>query len=183
MNKLLAATRYLIPLLVFIILALFLWRGLMLDPRQVPSALLNKPVPVFDLPDLNASGARFTNQAFAGHVSLVNVWATWCSTCHVEHPFLMDLARTQPSLVIYGLDYKDNKAAAKKWLAKYGNPYRAVGFDQMGEVAINWGVYGTPETYVIDRHGIIRYKVIGALTGAVWEEQIAPLVKHLQAQK
>jgi len=179
MNKLLYITRYLIPFVIFIILTIFLWRGLTLNPRQLPSALLNKPVPQFNLPDLMAPNTRFTNQAFLDHISLLNVWATWCVTCHAEHPFLMDLAHTQ-TITIYGLDYKDDSAAATQWLAKYGNPYQAIAFDQAGKVAINWGVYGTPETFIIDSHGIIRYKVIGALTPTIWQEQIAPLIKHLQ---
>jgi cytochrome c biogenesis protein CcmG/thiol:disulfide interchange protein DsbE len=180
MNKLLQTTRYLIPLAVFIILVILLWRGLTLDPRQVPSALLNKPAPEFDLANLTAPPERFTNQALLGHVSLLNVWATWCVTCRAEHPFLMDLARTK-SIVIYGLDYKDNKATAKQWLAKYGNPYQLIGADQLGKVAINWGVYGTPETFIIDGRGIIRYKIIGALTPVIWQEQVAPLIHKLNA--
>ncbi len=179
MNKLLYAPRYLIPLLVFIILAFFLWRGLTLNPRELPSALLNKSAPVFELPDLMQPQQILTHQIFLGHVSLLNVWSTWCVTCHAEHAFLMELAHTQ-AVTIYGLDYKDDSAAARQWLAQYGNPYKAIAVDKAGQAAINWGVYGTPETFIIDKKGIIRYKVIGALTPTIWQNQLAPLIQQLQ---
>jgi cytochrome c biogenesis protein CcmG, thiol:disulfide interchange protein DsbE len=172
----------LIPLLIFIVLFLFLWRGLYLDPRHLPSTFINKPAPNFSLPELNNSQQSFTKQNLLGHVSLLHVWASWCATCQEEQPFLMDLARIQ-SVPIYAIDYKDEQNAARQWLYERGNPYRLVGFDMDGKVGINWGVYGTPETFVIDKNGVIRYKVIGALTPNIWQNEVAPLINKLEKQK
>lgn len=179
-NQTTTILRCVIPLFIFTALLLFFWRGLHLDPHQLPSALLNQPAPTFDLVTLENPQQHLTQKTFLGQVSLLHVWATWCETCQQEHPLLMDLARQQ-TIPIYAFDYKDNTAAAKKWLSQYGNPYRAIGFDHNGNVSIDWGVYGTPETFVIDRQGVIRYKVIGPLTRAVWQQSIAPLLKQLAA--
>lgn len=172
------ATRVLIPLIIFLILILFLWRGLQLDPRQLNSALLNKPVPTFSIATLENPQQQMTSKVFLGHVSLLHVWATWCITCQAEHPELMDLSRTT-DIPIYGLNYKDDRATAIKWLKEHGNPYRMIGFDGEGKVAIDLGVYGTPETYVIDSKGVIRYKLIGTLTPQVWQQKILPLIDKL----
>ncbi|MDF2868275.1 MAG: thiol:disulfide interchange protein, partial [Gammaproteobacteria bacterium] len=156
-----------------------LWRGLQLDPHKIPSTLINKPVPKFNLPDLMNSGNRLTERQFLGQVSLVNVWATWCTACQQEHPILLDIARTH-KVKLYAIDYKDDLQTAKNWLAQYGNPFLAIGFDATGQAAIDWGVYGTPETFLIDRQGIIRYKHIGPLTKQIWQNTLLPLIDKLR---
>lgn len=171
--------RYYLPLTVFLLLAVFLWRGLQLDPHKIPSTLLNKPVPTFELPDIMVPGQRFTQQQLLGQVSLVNVWATWCTACQQEHPILLDIARDS-KVRLYAIDYKDDLATAKSWLAQYGNPFLAIGFDAMGKTAIDWGVYGTPETFLIDSQGVIRYKHIGPLTKQVWQDILLPIINKLQ---
>jgi cytochrome c biogenesis protein CcmG, thiol:disulfide interchange protein DsbE len=164
--------------LVFSGLMFFLWRGLQRDPHQLPSALINKPVPEFAYPDLLKPEQKITNKIFLGHVSLLNVWATWCITCHAEHPVLMDMALSN-EVKLYGLNYKDDLSAAIDWLRQYGNPYSAIIFDNKGTLAIDFGVYGTPETFVIDAKGIIRDKYIGAISPEVWRDKIEPEVKAL----
>lgn len=171
--------RYYVPLFIFFILAVFLWRGLRLDPHKIPSTLINQPAPEFNLPDVMSPNANFTKQQLLGHVSLVNVWATWCTACQQEHPILMDIARTN-KVVLYAIDYKDDRLSAEQWLKQYGNPYQAIGFDGQGKAAIDWGVYGTPETFLVDPQGVIRYKQVGPLTKQVWENTILPLINQLQ---
>ena len=178
MKIFLSKFNFLIPLLFFVLLLLFLWRGLYLDPHRLPSTLINKPAPTFSLSTLENPNLFLTKQNFYGHVSLLHVWATWCLTCQTEHPFLMDIARTQ-AIPIYAIDYKDDAVTAKKWLQDHGNPYRLIGVDVDGKAGINWGVYGTPETFVIDKNGVIRYKVIGALTPAIWQNDVLPVIKKL----
>lgn len=168
-----------IPFILFLILVIFFWRGLHIDPRELPSVLINKPAPQIDLPTLQNTKQLLTTKNLMGHVSLVNVWATWCEACAEEHPVLVDIAATK-KIMIYGLDYKDQRNAALNWLHNYGNPYHAIGFDEDGMVAINWGVYGAPETFVIDKQGIIRYKFIGPITQVVWQNEILPIVEKLQ---
>lgn len=171
--------RYLAPVFIFLVLAVLLWRGLNLDPHHVPSALIDKPVPVFSLSSLD--NGTLNQQDLQGKVTLVNVWATWCVSCREDHQRLLAIAK-ENIVPIYGIDYKDHWNSAKNWLDLYGNPYAKVGFDEDGRAAINWGVYGTPETFVIDKHGIIRYKHTGPLTQTVWEHILKPLVKKLQEQ-
>jgi cytochrome c biogenesis protein CcmG/thiol:disulfide interchange protein DsbE len=171
--------RYYLPLAIFLILVLFLWRGLQLDPHKLPSSLLDKPIPEFRLPDLMAPGKLLSKQQFMGQVTLVNIWATWCTACQREHAVLLDIARSG-KVKLYALDYKDDLQAAQNWLAQYGNPYQAIGFDKKGLIAIDWGVYGTPETFLVDKQGIIRYKHIGVLTKQVWQDKLLPLVERLQ---
>jgi cytochrome c biogenesis protein CcmG/thiol:disulfide interchange protein DsbE len=170
---------YGVPLFFFVCIGFILFHGLNLHPENIPSPLINKAAPTFSLPQLEAENKTASDKDFSGHVTLFNVWATWCPTCLEEHEFLLTLAH-DPSFVLYGLDYKDDSTAAKKWLAERGNPYQTVAMDTSGKVAINWGVYGTPETYVIDKNGIIRYKYIGALTATVWYEKIKPIVDKLK---
>jgi cytochrome c biogenesis protein CcmG/thiol:disulfide interchange protein DsbE len=179
MNAIIRALRYAIPFIFCLILFLFLWRGLQIDPRLLPSALINQPAPAFKLPTLENPQHYLTQKDLSGHITLLNIWASWCGACQIEHPFLMELARSQ-GIPIYAIDYKDQPADARQWLQKYGNPYRSIGVDAAGQTAINWGVYGTPETFVIDAQGIIRYKVIGALTPDVWHSEIAPLLLKLK---
>ncbi|EIK45125.1 cytochrome C biogenesis protein CcmG [Cellvibrio sp. BR] len=172
-----------IPLLVFVVLAIFFWRGLSLDPNAMPSALLNKPVPVFELPVLpapeNPSGLVTANQELLkGRVSLLNVWATWCVTCRQEHEFLNTLKAQ--GIPIYGINYKDNNDDAQNWLAELHNPYVFSVIDADGRLGLNLGVFGAPETYIIDKQGVIRYKHIGDVNAAVWENTIKPIFNSLQ---
>lgn len=168
-----------LPLALFLLIVFLLWRGLNLHPAQIPSPLINKPAPSFELPTLSDAKKTTTDKDFQGHVTLLNVWATWCYACATEHEFLKELAANE-NIVLYGLNYKDDLSAAKESLEKYGNPYRTVAVDQTGNVAIDFGVYGTPETFIIDKKGIIRYKQIGPIDAAVWEKNLKPIVKKLQ---
>ncbi len=170
-----------LPLSIFIILAIFLWRGLYLDPQRLPSALINKPVPQFSLSTLVNTQQSFSQNDLFGHVSLVNVWASWCNSCRDDQPILMDIAQNS-HVPIYGFDYKDDRAKALQWLDSYGNPYQKIGFDVEGTVAIDWGVYGTPETFLIDQNGIIKYKQIGPMTVEIWRDKFLPLIQQLQAK-
>ena len=171
--------KYLIPVVLFFVLVGFLFIGLYKDPSEVPSPLIGKPSPQFVLPRLANNQATITEKEFLGKVSLLNVWATWCYACREEHPVLNDLADRNIA-VIYGLNYKDNSTAAKQYLKNYGNPYTANAFDESGRVGIEWGVYGAPETFLIDKKGIIRYKHIGPLTFEDVENVIIPLIHQLQ---
>ncbi|MEE9422491.1 MAG: DsbE family thiol:disulfide interchange protein [Gammaproteobacteria bacterium] len=170
--------RYLLPLFAFLALAGLLYKGLSLDPKKIPSPLIDKPAPTFSLPQLYAPEKLLTQNDLKNQVSLLNVWATWCGACRQEHPVVMQLAKT--GVPIYGLNYKDKRPDAKRWLKQYGNPYRANAFDEEGRVGINWGVYGAPETFVIDKQGIIRHKHIGPLTTEALNRDILPLIKLLQ---
>lgn len=149
------------PLIIFAVLAVFLAVGLTLNPREVPSPLIGKPAPEFELPLLLKEGS-FSNKDLIGHVTLVNVWASWCFACRQEHEVVKHLNRQ--GVRIIGLNYKDDAGDAKQWLAKLGNPYQAIAADRDGRIAIDWGVYGAPETFLIDKQGIIRHKVIGPLS-------------------
>lgn len=172
--------RYLVPLALFALLAAFLYRGLSLDPKLVPSPLIGKPAPSFSLPTLKNPEARLSNTDLEGKVWIMNIWATWCSACRAEHEVLLRLAET--GLVsIYGLNYKDNRPDALRWLTQLGNPYVANAFDAEGRVGIDWGVYGAPETFLIDKQGIVRYKHIGPLTTDVVDNEILPLVRELES--
>lgn len=169
---------YLLPLMLFIALGLYFWKGLGLDPRALPSTLIGQPAPAFRGSSLENQQRIITEQIFKGKVSLFHVWATWCTVCNAEQPFLAQLAKQQ-GLQLVSLNYKDNREQALQWL-KANNPYAATVSDVTGNIAINWGVYGTPETFVIDKQGIVRYKYSGMLTPAIWQQQILPLVAKLQ---
>lgn len=174
--------RSFVPLIVFLVMAIFLAIGLTLNPREVPSPLINKASPAFSLPQLHAPDNKLSNRDFTGKVALFNVWASWCAACRQEHGFLLELSR-QNIVPIYGLNYKDRREDAKRWLTRYGgNPYVASAYDLDGRVGIDWGVYGVPETFVIDKQGMIRYKVIGPLDYQNWTKTVAPIVKQLQAE-
>jgi cytochrome c biogenesis protein CcmG/thiol:disulfide interchange protein DsbE len=171
--------RWTVPLLIFAVLIAFLWVGLGRDPREVPSPLIGRPAPSFALPRLHDADVRLSSDELKGKVWLLNVWASWCVSCRVEHPLLMQLA--QSSVVpIYGLDYKDKPDAGRTWLAQNGNPYTASGVDLDGRVGIDYGVYGVPETFVVDKQGIVRYKQIGPITAEALKDKILPLVRELQ---
>lgn len=164
------------PLALFLFLAGFLLKSLYLNPRLLPSNLLNKPLPQFSLESLT-SPEHLSNQNVMGRVSLLNVWATWCLECRKEHEFLMELAHR--GVRLYGLDYKDDRNQANAWLQALGNPYQAIGFDKHGLLAIDLGVYGAPETFLIDKEGIIRYRHVGVLDEHVWAQQFKPRIKRL----
>ncbi|HUU71528.1 MAG TPA: DsbE family thiol:disulfide interchange protein [Burkholderiales bacterium] len=171
--------RALIPLVVFALIVVFLWVGLSLNPREVPSPLIGKPAPVFELPQLRESGAAIRSGDLKGQVWLLNVFASWCTPCLEEHPYLVSLA--QRDLVpVYGLNYKDGRNAALKWLGKHGDPYTGIAVDTEGRTGIEFGVYGVPETFVIDKEGVIRFKHIGPLNPRVLDEEVLPLVARLQ---
>ncbi|VAX07278.1 Cytochrome c-type biogenesis protein CcmG/DsbE, thiol:disulfide oxidoreductase [hydrothermal vent metagenome] len=174
--------RFLIPLALFIALAIFLGIGLTRDPKLVPSPLIDKPAPAFEISRLYQPENKFSDKDFIGKVSILNVWASWCGACRQEHPFLMKLAK-EKAITIYGLNYKDTREDAKRWLMEYGgNPYNVVGYDDTGRTGMDWGVYGVPETFVIDKKGVVRYKYVGPLHPQVWQDQLLPLIQKLQAE-
>ncbi|GBG12926.1 cytochrome c biogenesis protein CcmG [Novimethylophilus kurashikiensis] len=173
------AFKYLLPLAIFLVLVGFFAAGLKLDPREVPSPLIDKPAPAFRLPVLNAAGQTFSPEDMRGQVWLLNVWASWCGACREEHPVLMAMAQ-RGEITLVGLDYKDTDAEASGVLTQAGNPYKTVAVDADGRVGIDYGVYGVPETYVIDKAGVIRYKQIGPVTDEALHTKILPLIKGLQ---
>ena len=171
--------RYLLPLGLFLVLVVFLGIGLGLNPREIPSPLIDKPAPAFELVQLHEPGKSLTTQDMQGKVWLLNVWASWCVSCREEHPVLVELAKTRV-VPIVGLNYKDQRPEALRWLQQFGDPYVLSIVDGDGRVGINYGVYGVPETFVIDKAGVIRYKQIGPVTPKALQEKILPLVAKLQ---
>lgn len=172
--------RYLVPLIIFIVLAAFLFVGLGLRPREVPSPYIDKPAPEFQLQNLKAMNELFSTRDALGKVWLLNVWASWCFACKQEHPVLIQMAR-QSDIPLYGLNYKDAPTKARAWLEEHGgDPYELSVVDYEGKVGIDYGVYGVPETFVIDQKGVIRHKVIGPLTYNEVELCIKPVVAELR---
>jgi len=171
--------RYLLPLGIFLVLVVFLGIGLGLNPREIPSPLIDKPAPAFELVQLHEPGKSLTTKDMQGKVWLLNVWASWCVSCREEHPVLVELAKTRV-VPIVGLNYKDQRPEALRWLQQFGDPYVMSIVDGDGRVGINFGVYGVPETFVIDKTGVIRYKQIGPVTPKALQEKILPLVAKLQ---
>lgn len=171
--------RFLLPFAIFVVVVGFLAVGLTLNPREVPSPLVGKPAPAFTLPQLHEQDKAFSPTDMIGQVWLLNVWASWCGGCKEEHPVLMRMAKTGV-VPIYGMDYKDRRDEALTWLRQRGNPYPLTAVDETGRVGINYGVYGVPETYLIDKQGVIRYKQIGPLDDELVAKTILPLVKELQ---
>lgn len=171
--------RFILPFVIFIILATFLFVGLNLNPREVPSPLVGKAAPAFSLPQLHTPNRQFSPREMEGKVWLLNVWASWCVSCEAEHPLLIELAR-QNIVPIVGLDYKDKRQAALVWLERRGNPYVLTVSDVEGRTGIDYGVYGVPETYVIDKQGLIQYKQIGPVTTENLRDKILPLVAELE---
>lgn len=169
--------RLYIPLLVFFALALLLWRGLSLDPNYMPSALENRPLPAFTLPTLD--GRSVSERDLRGDIALVNVWATWCPSCHVEHAYLNALARE--GVLIYGINYKDEPDAARRWLAEKGDPYRFSVVDTSGRLGLDLGVTGAPETYLLDAQGVVRLRHQGPVDERVWRTRLLPLIEELRA--
>ncbi len=174
-------TRFILPLVIFLVLAAFLYKGLHLDPREVPSPLIDKPAPAFSLPQLYDPKKSFSPQEMKGKVWLLNVWASWCVSCREEHPLLVDLSE-QKIVPIYGLDYKDKREDAAAVLRNGRDPYALVISDSDGRVGIDYGVYGVPETYVIDKQGVIRYKQIGPVTPQSLRDTLLPLVAKLEKE-
>lgn len=172
---------YLWPIAIFAVIGVFLGIGLTLDPRLVPSPLIGKPVPQFKLPPVQGRTLGLASEDLRGEVSVVNVFASWCVACRDEHPLWMELGR-QRVLPIHGLNYKDRPEDAARWLAELGDPYTRTGADRDGRVGIDWGVYGVPETFVVDKQGVIRDKIIGAITRKSVDERLLPLVRKLQAE-
>lgn len=170
--------RFLLPLGIFVVLVGFLAVGLTLNPREVPSPLVGKPAPSFSVPQLHDATAKFSPQEMVGKVWLLNVWASWCVSCREEHPILNEFAKTGTTPLV-GLNYKDKREDGIRWLARFGNPYLLSAYDGDGRVGINYGVYGVPETYVIDKAGVIRFKQIGPVTPEVLQKKIIPLVQEL----
>jgi len=171
--------RLLIPLAVFGVIAAFLFVGLSRDPREIPSPLVDKPAPAFTLKQLHAPDQKLSTADMKGQVWLLNVWASWCVSCRVEHPLLVQLAQANVVPVI-GLNYKDKVPDGIAWLKQYGDPYKLSVVDADGRVGIDWGVYGVPETFVVDKNGMIRYKHIGPVTAEALQKTILPLVRELQ---
>jgi cytochrome c biogenesis protein CcmG/thiol:disulfide interchange protein DsbE len=173
--------KYLIPLFIFAVLAVFLAMGLKLKPSEIPSPLIGKPVPVFAAPKLDDPTQKLTPADLKGQVWLFNVWASWCVSCRQEHEVLTQFAG-QKTVTIVGLNYKDEPAAAKDWLQNLGNPYNVSIMDQDGRIGIEWGVYGVPETFVVDKQGIVRYKHTGPVGAADIQNVFIPWIAKLQAE-
>ena len=169
-----------LPFGIFAGLVVLLGIGLTLDPRKVPSPLIGKSMPSFELTRLHDAQRTVSDSDIRGQVSVLNVWGTWCAGCRAEHQALMRLARTGQAPII-GLNWKDDRQLAQQWLRDLGNPYAMTGFDEDGRVAIDWGVYGAPETFVVDADGVVRYKHIGALTDELVDNKILPLIKDLKS--
>jgi cytochrome c biogenesis protein CcmG/thiol:disulfide interchange protein DsbE len=172
--------KFVAPLAIFILLVAFFAAGLSHDPREVPSPFIGKPAPAFRLEQLHDGKLAFAPADMKGKVWMLNVWASWCVSCRVEHPLLVELAQRKV-VPIVGLNYKDQRDDGMQWLAKFGNPYSLSAFDNLGNVGIDYGVYGVPETFVIDKQGVIRYKQIGPITPEALEKKILPLLRKLEA--
>ena len=173
--------KYLIPLVLFLLLVAFLAFGLRRDPNALPSALINKPAPTFRLPQLKDPAATFSADDMRGKVWMLNVWASWCVECRFEHEFLFDYAKSGV-IPIYGLNYKDKREDALGWLGELGDPYVLSAVDLEGRVAMDYGVYGAPETYIIDKNGTIRLKHVGPVTQEIWSSKVLPVIQELNRQ-
>jgi len=169
--------RFILPLGGFLLLVFFLWRGLDLDPRKLPSTLIDKPAPEFNLRQVQNPAQWVSQSTLSGKVWLLNVWASWCVACLEEHPVITRLAK---HVDIVGLNYKDQRSDAISWLSQHGNPYKLSGHDQNGDVGIDYGVYGVPETFVVDHRGHIRFKHVGPVTEATMDQVILPIVEQLR---
>lgn len=170
--------RFIIPLGIFVILVVLLGIGLTMDPKKVPSPLIDKAAPPFELPDLHNASATFSPEQFKGKVWILNVWASWCVSCRAEHQVIKRLAKM--NLVdIVGLDYKDEPADGRRWLRQLGNPYTLSVVDYEGQAGIDWGVYGVPESFIIGKDGLIKYKHIGPVDDKALDEKIVPFLKTL----
>lgn len=171
---------YLLPLGLFFSLIIVFYIGLGLNPQLLPSALIGQPTPVFTLPKLSNPDEVIKETDLHGKISLLNIWATWCPSCKQEHPVLMKIAKTN-AVPIYGLFYKDDPKKGNVWLKDYGNPYQENAVDLDGKVGIEWGTYGTPETFIIDQKGIIQYKHVGPISWNDWQSTLLPMIKSLES--
>jgi len=169
-----------LPLLIFIVLAILLYGALGKDPQYLPSAMIDRPFPDFTLATLENMGETVSQETMLGEVKLLNVWASWCYACRIEHPFLSKIAE-EYGIPLYGLNYKNDAADAKRWLAQFGNPYAFSLHDRDGRLGIDLGVAGAPETFVIDKEGLIRYRHIGIIDEKVWLTKLQPLIQQLRA--
>jgi len=170
--------KFLIPIALFAVLGVLLWHGLSMDPRKIPSPLVGKPLPVFSLALVQEPGKHVSNMDLRGKPALINVWASWCTACRQEHPVLMQIAQ-QKVIPLVGLNYKDQRGDALAVLNANGNPYSVTLADIDGRTGIDWGVYGVPETFLVDKEGIIRFKHIGPITQEDWEKELLPLIRGL----
>lgn len=173
-------TRYLLPIAVFAVLIPVFMIGLNRDPSALPSPFIGKPAPAFALPELNDPRTTFSSDEYAGQLVLMNVWATWCVGCRQEHAYLMQLAKSG-GIPIYGLNWRDNKIDAQRWLAELGNPYLKSGFDADGRVGIDWGVYGAPETFLIAPDGNVVHKHLGPLDDMIWHRDFLPRINAIKS--
>jgi cytochrome c biogenesis protein CcmG, thiol:disulfide interchange protein DsbE len=173
--------RYAIPVVLLAVVGVFLYQGLYLNPGYIPSPFIGKPAPAFDLPAVEDASKRVTSEDLKGQLSLFNVWATWCVGCRQEHAYLVELARTS-GIPIYGLNWRDERDKATRWLDTLGDPYVASAFDEAGNVAIDWGVYGAPETFLVDADGTVLYKHIAPLTPEVWHNRFLPIIQEKCAE-
>jgi len=171
--------KYLLPLIVIVILIPVLILGLQKDPRELPSQYIGKPAPEFDLPTVQDPEQRMGSADFRGKISLVNFWGTWCVGCRAEHNFLLQLSREQ-DIPIYSVNYRDQRSKAISWLAQLGNPYVATGNDEDGRVGLDWGVYGAPETFLVNADGHVMLRYAGPMNPAVWEDQFLPRIAELK---
>jgi cytochrome c biogenesis protein CcmG/thiol:disulfide interchange protein DsbE len=167
-----------IPLVLFLFITALLWKGLQPHSAEIPSPLINKTLPSFSLPNLFNPSQKISNTQLQGKVILLNVWASWCSICANENDFLLYLSK-QPQVILYGMNYRDSTPNAKRFLQRYGNPFRVIFTDEYSDTAIDLGVYGTPETFVIDKKGKIRYKYVGGITQSAWQQTLKPLITRL----
>ena len=170
---------YLLPTILFVVLCGFLFRGLSLDPSLVPTALIDKPVPYFDLDELDDRTDPLSSVNLKGKVTLVNVFSSWCGPCRIEHPLLLEIA-ARGQVALHGINYKDEPVAARAWLDDLGNPFERIGVDRDGRVSIELGVYGVPETFLIDSTGRIRYKHVGPISENDWNKRLLPLIRTLR---
>jgi cytochrome c biogenesis protein CcmG/thiol:disulfide interchange protein DsbE len=173
--------KFFLPIILFAGLVAMFASGLQRDPTIVPSTFIGKPAPEFDLPRLLAPNERLRHSDMLGEVSLLNVWGSWCVGCAREHELLLMIAR-EHGVPIYGLNWKDDSQDALNWLARLGNPYKAIGVDRENYIGIDYGVYGAPETFVVDAQGIIRHKHIGPLTRDNWFQELLPLIEQLRSE-
>ncbi|WP_166265250.1 DsbE family thiol:disulfide interchange protein [Marinobacter caseinilyticus] len=170
-----------VPVVLAVTLGMVLLAGIGKDPTHLESALIGKPVPAFELAKLESPDVTFNTDVFKGQVSLLNVWGTWCPSCRDEHPDLIWLAQDK-GVPIIGLNYKDNRDQALQWLRRLGDPYQVNLFDPQGRLGFDLGVYGAPETYIIDKNGIVRYRHVGVVNKAVWREKLEPIVRSYQKE-
>ena len=171
-----------IPLILFVLLGVLLYRGLFLNPQAMPSAMIGKPLPEFSLPTIKGGDVKVNRTDLKGDIVLLNVWATWCIQCKYEHPYLLNIARNS-RVTLYGLNFTDDHSAALRWLKEFKDPYQFSIFDEQGALGLDIGVFGAPETFVIDHHGIIRKRFAGPINGQVWQKEFLPLIEVIEAEQ